>query len=64
MKPTLVAMTIIIAVVGIVGITTFTDFDANQVPTGLLDTIPIEKTVSDNFDNPLINPSPEQKQST
>lgn len=54
MKPVLVALTLSIAVIGIVGISYFADFDANQVPTGLLDTIPMKKTVSDSFDNQLI----------
>jgi len=63
-KSILVTITIIVAVVGIVGISYFTNFDANQVPTGLLDTIPVEKTVSDSFDKPSINLSLEQKEST
>ena len=54
MKPTLVAMTIIIAVVGIVGITFFTNFDANKVPIGFMDINPLEKEVSDSFDDKTI----------
>ena len=55
MKPILVTITIIVAVVGIVGISYFTNFDANQVPTGLIDSIPIERIGSDNYDVSVTN---------